>query len=51
MLGAVTIFILTSEITPDDIQDDARRQAMVQELSNFFLYGLRGSPPNDKKGG
>jgi AcrR family transcriptional regulator len=50
MLGAVTIFILTSEITPDDIQDDARRQAMIRELSNFFLYGLRGMPPDGVEG-
>ncbi len=50
MLGAVTIFILTSEVTPDDIQDDARRHAMVRELSNFFLYGLRGVPLEDKEG-
>jgi AcrR family transcriptional regulator len=44
MLGAVTIFILTSEITPADIQDDARRRAIIRELSGFFLYGLRGMP-------
>ncbi len=47
ILGAVTIFILTSEITPDDIQDDARRHAMIRELSGFFLYGLRGMPQED----
>lgn len=45
LVGSVLIFAMLAEVAPENPPAEAGRETLVQELADFFLYGVIAAPP------
>jgi TetR/AcrR family fatty acid metabolism transcriptional regulator len=50
LVGSVLIFAMLAEVAPENPPAEASRETLVQELADFFLYGVIAAPPRETYG-